>query len=205
MMKKSIWNVFGHQPKVGRDGRYRTARDRYRTASGSDRIPPLKRPLTLLKSLRFQSRLSVECLVPVATARGSVTDGLTIFILLNVAILTACQSASSGSQQPVSARTLAEEYEQSSAAVRSKYDGKEIIVSGYAMIAAKLPQSGDDQGSVLLEEKGRNTSRQVACWFSKDQAEQFSKIKGEQYITVRGIFNGEAGAELKFCKLVKIE
>jgi len=66
-------------------------------------------------------------------------------------------------------------------------------------------QNSHDQGSVLLEEKESKPTRQVACWFSKDQAEQFSKIKGGQYITVKGIFNGEAGADLKFCKLVKIE
>ena len=63
---------------------------------------------------------------------------------------------------------------------------------------------GDDQGSVQLEEKDQPT-RKVVCWFSKDHAEQFSKLKGGQYITVKGVFNGEADAELKFCKLVKIE
>jgi hypothetical protein len=106
---------------------------------------------------------------------------------------------------PVSARTLADEYERSSAAVRSKYDGKEIIVRGYTLIAAAMPREGDDQGSILLEEKERGPTRPVACWFSKDQAEQFSKIKGGQYVTVKGIFNGEAGADLKFCKLVKVD
>ena len=110
-----------------------------------------------------------------------------------------------GSSRQVSAGVLSEEYERSSAAVRGKYDGKEIIVSGYTATAATLPKLGDDQGSVLLEEKERGATRQVACWFSKDQAEQFSKVKGGQYITVRGIFNGEAGADLKFCKLAKIE
>ena len=127
------------------------------------------------------------------------------FVLLSLAILTSCQPASSQEPSSVSARTLADEYERSSASVRSKYDGKEIIVSGYAMIAATMPREGDDQGSVLLEEKDLKLARQVSCWFSKDQAEQFAKIKGGQYITVKGIFNGEAGAALKFCKLVKIE
>jgi len=127
------------------------------------------------------------------------------FVLLSLLMLTACQSASSREPAPLSARTLAEDYKKSSAAVRSKYDGKEIIVSGYAMIAATMPREGDDQGSVLLEEKERRPTRQVTCWFSKDQAEQFSKIKGGHYITVKGIFNGEAGAQLKFCKLVKVE
>ncbi|HVF46553.1 MAG TPA: hypothetical protein VNA17_03205 [Pyrinomonadaceae bacterium] len=33
----------------------------------------------------------------------------------------------------------------------------------------------------------------------------FSKIKGGQYVTVRGVFSGEIGATLKFCNLVEIE
>ena len=127
------------------------------------------------------------------------------FVLLSLTMLTGCQAASSREPAPLSARTLAEDYEKSSAAVRRKYDGKEIIVQGYTLTAATMPHEGHDQGSVWLEEKGRNASRQVACWFSRDQAEQFAKIKGGQYITVKGIFNGEAGADLKFCKLVKIE
>ena len=131
------------------------------------------------------------------------TKGL--LVLLSLTMLTACQAASSREPLPVSAGSLAEEYERSSAAVRSKYDGKEIIVRGYTLTAATMPHEDHDQGSVWLEEKGRNASRQVACWFSRDQADQFSKIKGAQYITVKGIFNGEAGADLKFCKLVKIE
>jgi len=127
------------------------------------------------------------------------------FVLLSLTILTACQAASSREPSSVSARTLADEYERSSAVVRGKYDGKEITVSGYTATAATMPQPDDDQGSVLLEEKESKSTRRIACWFSKDQADQFAKIKGGQYITVKGIFNGEAGADLKFCKLVRIE
>jgi tRNA_anti-like len=117
-----------------------------------------------------------------------------------------CQPASLVLPKPISVRTLAEEYGRSSAAVRSKYDGKEIIVSGYTAEAAIMPQpDDDDQGLALLEEKDRKPAQQVACWFSKDQAEQFSTIKSGQFITVKGIFNGEAGVDLRFCKLVKIE
>jgi len=128
-----------------------------------------------------------------------------LLILLGLLIWAGCQPASFGESVPISARNLAEEYRRSSADARSKYDGKEIMVRGYTLLAATMPHPGDDQGSVLLEEKESKPARSVACWFSKDQAEQFSRIKGEQYITVRGIFNGEAGAELKFCKLLKVE
>lgn len=117
-----------------------------------------------------------------------------------------CQPASLGSPNPISVRTLAEEYERSSTDVRTKYDGKEITVRGYTAEAAIMPQpDDDDQGLVLLEEEDRKPAQQVACWFSRDQAEQFSTIKSGQFITVKGIFNGEAGADLRFCKLVKIE
>jgi hypothetical protein len=129
-----------------------------------------------------------------------------LLVLVSLTILTACQAASSREPMSISARTLAEEYERSSTDVRTKYDGKEITVRGYTAEAAIMPQPGDDdQGLVLLEENDRKPAQQVACWFSKDQAEQFSTIKSGQFITVKGIFNGEAGADLRFCKLVKIE
>ena len=122
-------------------------------------------------------------------------------VMVGLLEFTSCQPTSLGSPKPISATTLADEYQRSSAAVRSKYDGKEIVVSGYAVVAPTLPT--DDQGSMLLEEG--QPARKVVCWFSKDQAEQFSKIKGGQFITVKGVFNGEVGAELKFCKLAKID
>ena len=128
-----------------------------------------------------------------------------VLVLFSLTMLTACQSASSSASLPVSVGQLTKEYAESSAGVRSKYDGKEITVRGYTLIAATLPRPGDDQGSVLLEEKGRDPGRPVTCWFSKEQAAEFSKIKGGQYVTVEGVFNGEVGAELKFCKLVKVE
>jgi len=103
------------------------------------------------------------------------------------------------------ARNLAEAYERSSAAVRTQYDGKEIIVRGYVELAAVMPQPESDQGSVQLEDKQSKSIRRVVCWFSKEQSESFSKVKGDQYVTVRGVFNGEAGVDLKFCKLVSLE
>ena len=128
-----------------------------------------------------------------------------ILVLLGLTMLTGCQPASSRAPLSISAHTLAAEYERSSAAVRSKYDGKEIIVRGYTAIAATMPRSIEDQGSLLLTEKDRNLAQQIACWFSKDQNDSFSKIRAGQYVTVKGVFNGEAGANLKFCKLVKVE
>lgn len=126
-------------------------------------------------------------------------------ILLSLTLLTACQSALSGAQKPVSAGALTDAYEESRASVRSKYDGKEITVRGYTLTVATMPPPDADQGSVLLADKVEDPVRQVNCSFSREQAREFSKIKGGEFLTVKGIFNGEAGAELKFCKLVRVE
>ena len=127
-----------------------------------------------------------------------------ILILFSLVGFAACQTASSGSPQPIAVGTLIEEYEKSSAAIRSRYDGKEITLRGYTESAAAMPNVGAAQGSVKLREKD-SRSTPVTCWFSREQASEFSKIKGNEYVTVKGIFTGEVGAELKFCKLVKVE
>src|SRR4051812_33882661 len=93
-------------------------------------------------------------------------------------LLLNCQPRALGEHLPVSARALADEYEQSSATVRRKYDGKEIVVRGYAEMSASLPNFDSDQGSVLLEENGAKSSRQVVCWFSSEQVSRFSEIRG---------------------------
>jgi hypothetical protein len=126
-------------------------------------------------------------------------------VLLSLTLLTACQSGSSDTQKPFSAGHLTGAYEQSKALVRTRYDGKEITVRGYTPSGPAMPLTAADQGSVFLEEKGQHPVRQVNCLFSQEQATEFSKIKGDQYLIVKGVFNGEAGVQLKFCKLLKIE
>ena len=125
-------------------------------------------------------------------------------ILLRLTMLT-CVSKRAVKRKPVSAGALAYEYEQSRDATRRKYDGKEIIVRGYVLTGATMPLSVAEQGSVRLKEAGRERISQVTCWFSQEQVLEFSKVQGSQYLTNKGIFNGEAGAELKFCKLLKVE
>jgi hypothetical protein len=127
-----------------------------------------------------------------------------LLLLLSLTTLTCCQSTPSP-REPISARALAREYERSTAAMRSKYDGKEITVRGNALTTPTLPPDRANEGSVLLEENDVDSHRQVTCWFSQTQSEAFSHIKPGQIITVKGVFNGEAGVDLKFCKLVNIE
>ncbi|HEV8588063.1 MAG TPA: hypothetical protein VGQ72_04260 [Pyrinomonadaceae bacterium] len=127
------------------------------------------------------------------------------FVLFSLTMLTACQAASSSQPEPVPAGVLTKDYQESTTDARRKYDGREITVKGLTVMTAMMPPSGSEEGLILLEERTASPPRRVSCWFSRDQAERFSTIKAGQYITVKGIFNGEAGAELKFCKLVKIE
>jgi hypothetical protein len=103
----------------------------------------------------------------------------------------------------LAAGALLSEYQQSSTRAREKYDGKEISVQGLALAAASLPANAD-QGSVWLEEKDE-TAGKVGCWFSRQQAGDFSQIRGGEHLTIKGVFNGEAGVQLKFCRLVKVE
>lgn len=117
-------------------------------------------------------------------------------------VMLQCQPSPIDSRRPIPAEMLAEEYERSSAAVRTRFDGREITIRGYAELAAVMPAPDADQGSVQLEDKESQSAGRVVCW---EQSENFSQLKGGQYITVRGVFNGEGGADLKFCKLVGVE
>ena len=125
---------------------------------------------------------------------------LTLLVFFN-----SCGTTSTGSASPVSAGVLLREYQQSSTWVRQKYDGKEISVRGLVMSAIVLPVDKGEQGTVWLKESESETSGKIGCWFSNQQAAEFSKISGGQYLTIKGVFNGEAGVDLKFCRLVKVE
>jgi len=126
-------------------------------------------------------------------------------LLAPLVFFNSCGSPSTSSAPPVSAGVLLREYQQSSAWVRQKYDGKEISVRGFVMSAIVLPADTAEQGTVWLKESGSETSGRVGCWFSNQQAAAFSKISRGQSLIIRGVFNGEAGVDLKFCRLVKVE
>lgn len=104
----------------------------------------------------------------------------------------------------IAVETLTTDYEKSQDDVRKKYDGKEISVRGFASIPPTITDDSDGSGLISITVK-KDLLKDVKCWFSKADAEEFKKIKGDQFITVKGIFDGELFPELKFCKLVKIE
>jgi len=152
----------------------------------------------------MKTGLQLDC--KFVTRRGCATAVKVVqrfVILLSFAALSGCQSASSESRSSIDAATLVREYESATAEIRRRYDGKEIVIRGYAVANAVMPGEGADQGSIILRESDR--SAPLTCWFSREQIREFAKIKGDQFVVVKGVFAGEAGAQLKFCKLIKIE
>ena len=116
-----------------------------------------------------------------------------------------CRTTAQSSPEPMSAGTLVRQYRESSTAVRGNYDGKEISVRGYAQIPHRLAGYESTEAVVLIHEDKGLAGQSVACWFSKQNSAAFRKLMSGQSVTVKGIFNGEAGAELKFCTLVEFE
>jgi len=158
-----------------------------------------------LKSLRNRQVVGARGTRLTSSGRkriGTTARGLVELSLLSL-LLSACHFAPKA--PTLSAGTLLREYQQSRNDARQKYDGKEISVRGLAQSAATLPLDGADEGSVWLQESVRDPSGKVGCWFSSQQAADFSKIVSGQHVTIKGVFNGEAGVELKFCRLLKVE
>lgn len=88
----------------------------------------------------------------------------------------------------------------------SQYNGKEIVVRGYVYTAPIAPTE-NGAGLVRLGEKDvsiKETFIGTACWFEKEEAANFAGIK-EQYIIVKGTFDGKYLTELRYCKLISKE
>lgn len=116
-----------------------------------------------------------------------------------LATLWACREGSS--TRTISAEALADKYSVSVEAARREFDGKELVVNGYISNFAVMPKDDDSEGMVLLN-SGKKDAPAVQCWFSRYEAAEFGGLSDGQAIAVRGIFNGESRAMLKFCKLV---
>ena len=150
-------------------------------------------------------QISEPAVWPAATGRPAARTNRTahqrnFLLILLISLLTAgCQSAAPATA-PLSAGELLREYEQSMAGARQKYDGREISVQGFAFAAASLP-ANSDQGSLWLET--REAAGRIGCWFSRQQEADFSQIRSGQHLTIKGVFDGESGVQLKFCRLVK--
>lgn len=115
--------------------------------------------------------------------------------------LLSCQAGTGSSTRAISAETLAEKYTVSVEAARREFDGKELVVKGYVSSFVAMPKDDESEGRILLSSE-KKVSTPVECWFSKYESAEFARIGVGSSITVKGIFSGESGLVLKFCKLV---
>jgi hypothetical protein len=93
----------------------------------------------------------------------------------------------------------------SEAKTQAENDGKELTLRGFSMIAAQMPKSATERGLFSIGEKDDPVG-DVFCWFDQADAAAFARVKGNQFVTVKGIFDGRASCPaLNHCKVVKIE
>ncbi len=128
-----------------------------------------------------------------------------LFIAASLIVLGACRALWSGMQQTVLVGDLTKEYVESKDVARNRYDGKPIRVEGYVLASAWMPRQDGTEGLILLGEKEGKDSPHVSCWFTRGEIEKFSRVQRGSRVTVEGIFNGERGTELRFCRLVRDE
>lgn len=117
-------------------------------------------------------------------------------------MLISCKTGPNESTRTISAETLAEKYAVSVEAARREFDGKELVVKGYVSSFVSVPKGDETEGMLLLGSDKKSLT-QVQCWFSKYESAEFSDIAVGQPIVVKGIFNGESGLVVKFCKRVQ--
>lgn len=89
--------------------------------------------------------------------------------------------------------------------LEKEYLEKFVAVRGTAS-AVTMPTSDTGFGTLSFQEKGRE-SHGVECKFTKFDSEEFSKIKPDQQVTVKGLLVGIYidAIQLKPCQVVKIE
>ena len=117
--------------------------------------------------------------------------------------LSSCGSGSSTLTRTITAETLADKYSVSIEAARREFDGKELEVKGHVSEPVSMPNSDQSEGLILLGPEKKSAGQPVQCWFSRYESAEFADVDAGRLITVKGIFNGESGIVLKFCKLVR--
>jgi hypothetical protein len=107
----------------------------------------------------------------------------------------------------LSAYELAKKHAASKDSV-SQYNGKEITIRGYIMIKPTITDPKDGGLLSVGEDSDKfddAIGNDILCWIDAADVPSFKSLKGDQYVTVKGIFSGNYNAELKFCKLVNAE
>jgi hypothetical protein len=95
--------------------------------------------------------------------------------------------------------------QQKSGSSVSQYNDREFTVRGYA-VSAPTDGSGG-KWLLMLYDKADILSDSVSlsCWFDKADRTNFAKIKGKQFVTVKGVFESSTLVRLEKCQLVSVE
>lgn len=101
--------------------------------------------------------------------------------------------------------TLASEFKSSDTATRDKYKGKNLTIKGYAAIAPLMPTGADDAGIMSISEKGGDLLYMLSCQFTAAEKAEFSQVKGNQMVTVTGVYDDDLSMRLKSCRLLSAE
>lgn len=81
----------------------------------------------------------------------------------------------------------------------------EVSVKGYILSAPSAPSDSGSSGLTFLYEKEGDYSTKISCWFESENAPPFVKLKGMQYITIKGTLEANGSSDLRNCKLVSAE
>lgn len=114
-------------------------------------------------------------------------------------------AANSTKEQPMPVGALLNEYEKSKDATVAKYTGKTLTVVGYSGVPPIMPTGTDDIGVLTIREKDGDLMKMLGCQFKAPDKAEFSRIKGDQTVVIRGVFDDDMSTTLKSCKLVSIE
>jgi hypothetical protein len=125
-----------------------------------------------------------------------------LIVLAALPVLNSCRTGSGTLPRKIAAETLVEKYSVSVEAARREFDGKELVVTGYVSKGVAIPEGDESEGLILLGHEHKPIA-QVQCWFSRYESPEFADVGTGQLVTVKGVFNGESGIVLKFCKLVE--
>ncbi len=87
------------------------------------------------------------------------------------------------------------------------YNGREFTARGW-VVSAPTKSTSDDRSLLMLYDKEDILAADavsVSCWYETSERESFSKIKGRQFVTVKGSFDGSSLPKLNKCQIVSVE
>ena len=118
--------------------------------------------------------------------------------IISLVIITACQSP----RPTLPIEEVTKALRNSTPNAPSKYNDKDITVRGYIYAEPNMDGFGNVAGTIGLTKKGGGDG--ISCNFGEKDRAEFSKIKGLQYVTVKGVFH-DPNEDLNPCTLVNLE